>query len=87
MGPAVSDGGGNFGATQAPETATLFTQALATPDEHTRCDLLIRATDSLIADAHTVPLAHQGWIYVQRRGADATVLNVSIDDHLFRITE
>jgi len=87
MGPAVSDGGGNFGATQSPEAAASFTKALATPDEHTRCDLLIRATNALIAGAHTVPLAHQGWIYVQRRGAHATLLNVSIDDHLFRITE
>lgn len=84
-GPEILDGGPNVGGADDPEAAKLFAQARSTADLDERCDLYNQAADSLIADAHTVPLVIEAYIYAQREGFKVYMLGGSLDDHIFRI--
>lgn len=84
-GPGILEGGPNIGGTDAPEAAALFEKSLSADDETERCSLVNEAADSLIADAHAVPLITDSFIYAQRPGFQVSMLGGSLDDHLFRI--
>lgn len=85
QGPGILEGGSNIGGADATEAAALFEKSLATADETERCALVNDAANSIISDAHAVPLITDSFIYAQRPGFQVSMLGGSLDDHLFRI--
>ncbi len=85
IGAGILEGGGNVAGAEAPEVERLFGEALTAEDEAARCDLLNEAANTLIADAHAVPLITDSFIYAQRPGFRVSMLGGSLDDHIFRI--
>jgi peptide/nickel transport system substrate-binding protein len=84
-GPDILEGGGNVGGTTNAEAADLFDQARAAADEDQRCELYNGATDALIANADTIPLVNEAYIYAARDGFAVYMLGGSLDDYIFRI--
>ncbi|GAA1128637.1 ABC transporter substrate-binding protein [Citricoccus alkalitolerans] len=87
IGPSVQEGGGNIGATDAPEAAAAMERYWAATDEHEACAAVTEASDAILRQAHAIPLSVDPRLMASREGFTVVSKGGALDDQHLRITD